>query len=150
MLVRMPSVVQIAERAGVSIETVLRALGDHPLDAQESKVVAEAVAELGPPQSEVLESLRVLTRTGRGTDAQIEADEAEPVARHLLYVDSLIHELDESLDALRNGLGEEQEQRLDDAKLLLHLIVTTWRNVERRLRAVQRELDAPRGPSRRP
>jgi hypothetical protein len=142
----MPSIVEIAERAGVSIDGLVRALNDEATEAERSQI-ATALAELGDPAPTVLESLSVLTgaRTGAGArpSPPVEArlDGPGSSGRHLSAMDALIRELAQQLDALGEGLADEQRERLDDAKVLLQLIVAGWRSVERRVERVERTLD---------
>ncbi len=145
---RMASIVEIAERAGVSIDGLVRALNDEATEAERSRI-ATALAELGEPVPTVLESLSVLTgaRTDSGPEpsppAAARLDGPGSSGRHLGAMDALIRELAQQLDALGEGLADEQRERLDDAKVLLQLIVAGWRRVERRLERVERTLDGP-------
>ena len=57
----MPSVIELAEHAGVSVEALLRGLAAEPVSETEAREIADAIGELGRPSQGVVESLNILT-----------------------------------------------------------------------------------------
>jgi hypothetical protein len=63
-------------------------------------------------------------------------------------VDALLQRLAEDVDELKLELRRAQSERLEDLTLLVDLLTTTWRAVDRRLETIDRKLDRLEG--RRP
>lgn len=111
-----------------------RSLAPRPVDdtierAREQllETFARAAAELEAtlPQgvsSVVFEALRV---------------EVEPVAQRMDQMGTLLEQFARYLDHLQREVGSERAERLEDIKLLVDLIVTGWRSVDRRLGRVE-------------
>jgi hypothetical protein len=59
--------------------------------------------------------------------------EVQPVAQRMTQVGSLLEQLTSAVAEIRAETGAERRERLDDVKLLVDLIETGWRSVDRRL-----------------
>jgi hypothetical protein len=68
-------------------------------------------------------------------------EEALPVARQIAEVRGLTGQLVRRLEALQVELASERRDRLEDLALLVELIGSGWRAVERRLDRAERILD---------
>jgi hypothetical protein len=64
-----------------------------------------------------------------------------PVARHLAEVRGLSAQTIRRLERIQTDLAAEQKARVEDLALLVDLIATGWRGVERRLDRLERVLD---------
>jgi hypothetical protein len=67
--------------------------------------------------------------------------EVLPVARHLAEVRGLSAQTIRRLERLSADLASERKARVEDLELLVDLIVSGWRGVERRLDRLERTLD---------
>jgi hypothetical protein len=68
-------------------------------------------------------------------------EEVLPVARHLAEVRGLSGQTIRRLDRLQGDLAAERKARVEDLALLVELITSGWRGVERRLDRLERVLD---------
>ncbi|MGH3037882.1 MAG: hypothetical protein ACRDLZ_00495 [Gaiellaceae bacterium] len=77
--------------------------------------------------------------------------EVLPVARHIAEVRGLTGQVVRRLEALHTEIAAERRERLEDLALLVDLIGSGWRGVERRLDRAERILDRiERGLEERP
>ena len=77
--------------------------------------------------------------------------EVLPVARHIAEVRGLTGRVVRRLEALQGEIAAERRERLEDLALLVDLIGSGWRGVERRLDRAERILDRiERGLEERP
>jgi hypothetical protein len=67
--------------------------------------------------------------------------EVLPVARHLAEVRGLSAQTIRRLERLSADVAAERRARVEDLELLVDLIVSGWRGVERRLDRLERTLD---------
>jgi hypothetical protein len=67
--------------------------------------------------------------------------EVLPVARHIAEVRGLTGQMVRRIDALQAEVAAERRERLEDLAVLVELIGTGWRAVERRLDRAERILD---------
>ena len=67
--------------------------------------------------------------------------EVLPVGRHIAEVRGLTGQVVRRLERLQAELAAERRERLDDLGLLVDLIGSGWRGVERRLDRAERILD---------
>jgi hypothetical protein len=113
------------------------------LDRAESALgaLAQTAAEL---------ETTVPERLGAAIDEGMRA-EVLPVARHIAEVRGLTGQLVRRLEALQGEIAAERRERLEDLALLVDLIGSGWRGVERRLDRAERILDRiERGLEERP
>jgi hypothetical protein len=67
--------------------------------------------------------------------------EVLPVARHLAEVRGLSGQTIRRLERLQGDVGAERRARVEDLALLVDLIASGWRGVERRLDRIERSVD---------
>jgi hypothetical protein len=93
---------------------------------------------------------RVPERLGAAIEQSMRA-EVLPVARHIAEVRGLTGQVVRRLEALQGEIAAERRERLEDLALLVDLIGSGWRGVERRLDRAERILDRiERGLEERP
>jgi hypothetical protein len=68
-------------------------------------------------------------------------EEVLPVARHLAEVRGLSGQAIRRLERLQTDLASEKKARVEDLALLVDLITSGWRGVEKRLDRMERVLD---------
>jgi hypothetical protein len=128
-------------------------------DAIERARIRLAAAGEGEPEA-ALEGLLERARAGLEalalTAAELEAgmperldtalqrglrEEVIPVARHLAEVRGLSGQTIRRLERIQGDLAAERQARVEDLALLVDLIASGWRGVERRLDRLERVLD---------
>ena len=72
-------------------------------------------------------------------------EEVLPVARHLAEVRGLSGQAIRRLERLQTDLASERQARVEDLALLVDLITSSWKSVERRLSTLERRLEAGEG-----
>ena len=97
-----------------------------------------ALGELAQTASELEAS--VPRRLGAAIEEGMRA-EVLPVARNLAEVRGLTGQVVRRLEALQGEIAAERRERLEDLALLVELIGSGWRGVERRLDRAERILD---------
>jgi len=102
---------------------------------ERAEVALEALAQTAAE----LESA-VPERVGAAVEAGMRA-EVLPVGRHIAEVRGLTGQVVRRLERLQAELAAERRERLDDLGLLVDLIGSGWRGVERRLDRAERILD---------
>jgi hypothetical protein len=68
-------------------------------------------------------------------------EEVLPVAQHIAEVRGLTTQVIRRLERLEAGIAAERRERLEDFGLLVDLIASGWRGVERRLDRIERVAD---------
>jgi hypothetical protein len=157
----MATILQLAEFAEVSAETVLRVVHGEPVSEAVARKVHEAIAVLGPPPypqpTETLParaSKEVATRQDElferfsAAAAELETSlpqgvssvvyealrvEVRPVARHVAEIGALFEHMLTRLERVGTDVASERRERVDDVALLAELITQGWRGVDRRL-----------------
>lgn len=76
--------------------------------------------------------------------------EVAPVAQRVNHMDALVDQLTEIVRQLGEEVGAERRERLEDLKLLVDLIVTSWRRVDARLGRVETMLQRLESQRQRP
>jgi hypothetical protein len=129
-------------------------------DALERARMRLAGAREGQPHWASLESALESAREGLETLAQRTAEleasvperlsaavqdglraEVLPVGRHIAEVRGLTAQTIRRLERLQNDLDAERRARVEDLALLVDLVASGWRGVERRLDRLERVLD---------
>jgi hypothetical protein len=129
-------------------------------DALDRARMRLAEPEGGHPDDSALHALLERARAGLEalavTTAELEAgmperldsalqqglrEEVLPVARHLAEVRGLSAQTIRRLERLQGDLAAERKARVEDLALLVDLIASGWRGVERRLDRLERVLD---------
>ena len=110
-------------------DAALEALLERARSGLEALAVTTAELEAGIPE-------RLDTALQRGL-----REEVLPVARHLAEVRGLSGQTIRRLERLQGDLLAERKARVEDLALLVELISSGWRGVERRLDRLERILD---------
>lgn len=155
--------VEIAEKAHVSVEGVLRVLTREPVsDAIKERVLA-VLDDLDPEQNRILQRFALaalhdaLPRPGDSDDVEDGLAEprallppaSEPSAQlpvpapdtaHLVQLSSVLEELAGAVRDLRSETDTERRERVDDLAVLIELISTGWQGLDRRLGRLERQL----------
>jgi hypothetical protein len=158
----MRRIAEIARSADVSIETVLRVLHGDPVSEELTNRVTSAIEELEPGNEiatrtgveEEIEGARSqLLETFAQAAAELEASlpqglssvvyealrlEVHPISERMLELGSL---LEQTMGSLKAELQAERAERLGDVEVLVDLMVTGWRSVDRRLGRIERALE---------
>jgi Bacterial regulatory proteins, lacI family len=71
--------------------------------------------------------------------------EVGPVAQHMARMGTLFDELGYIIQKVEQEVGAARQERLEDLKLLIDLIESSWRNVDRRLGRLERKLERLEG-----
>jgi hypothetical protein len=110
-------------------EAALEALLERARAGLEALALTTAELEAGMPE-------RLDTALQRGL-----REEVIPVARHLAEVRGLSGQTIRRLERVQGDLAAERQARVEDLALLVDLIASGWRGVERRLDRLERVLD---------
>ena len=166
----------IAREADVPVESVLRVLNRDEvssdvaarvLDAMERhgygrlprRVTGEVVGDAPPDPADAVGRVReqlldavgdvvdVLERP-RSADPERAVGSARELADRIAVMDALVHGLAHDVDELKRELTRSRNERLEDLTLLVDLITTSWRAVDRRLGRIDRKLERLEGPPR--
>ena len=73
------------------------------------------------------------------------AEQVRPVGRNLAEIRGLMNQLIRRLERVEGDLLSERHARVDDLGLLVDLITSSWKSVERRLSTLERRLEAGDG-----
>src|SRR5215210_402481 len=110
-------------------DSALEALLERAQAGLEALAVTTAELEAGMPE-------RLDTAVKQGL-----RDEVIPVAKHLAEVRGLSAQSIRRLERLQGDLAAERRARVEDLALLVELISSGWRAVERRLDRLERSFD---------
>ena len=116
-------------RAGRAGSAALGATVERATEALEA--LAERTAEL---EAAVPERLASALRDGM-------RDQVAPVGRQVAEIRGLSNGAIRRLERLQLGLDAERRERVEDLALLVELVSSGWRGVERRLDRLERTLD---------
>jgi hypothetical protein len=110
-------------------DAALRALLERARAGLEALALTTAELERGIPE-------RLETSLQKGL-----REEVLPVARHLAEVRGLSGQTIRRLERLQTDIASERQARVEDLALLVDLITSGWRGVEKRLDRMERVLD---------
>lgn len=158
---RVATILELARHADVSAESVLRVVNGEPVSGEIAERVNRAIEELGPPAP--LRSLQPLPAEAAVESAPQELFdtfaakleerlpenvgnvvyeavrvEVRPMQQHLAQMEQLCEQVVRRVEEV--GESERQE-RLEDIALLIELVTTGWRTIDRRLARVERLLE---------
>jgi len=149
------TIADIARAADVPVESVLRVLNHDEVSSDVETRVREAMdrygygrmsqlaAEAGERDPE--DALRRVRRQLRdAVDGVVtELEGAGPGGDH---PDALLRRLAQDIEEIKLELRRARSERLEDLTLVVDLITTSWRAVDRRLGAIDRKLDRLEAP----
>jgi hypothetical protein len=72
-------------------------------------------------------------------------EQVEPVGRNLAEIRGLMNQVIRRLERVEGDLLSERHARVDDLGLLVDLITSSWKSVERRLTTLERKLQTGEG-----
>src|SRR4029453_14693638 len=110
-------------------DAALQALLERARAGLEALALTTAELETGIPE-------KLETSLQRGL-----REEVLPVARHLAEVRGLSGQTIRRLERLQTDMASERQARVEDLALLVDLITSGWRGVEKRLDRMERVLD---------
>lgn len=170
---RVSILVEIAEKADVSVEGVVRVLTREPVsDAIKERVLA-VLDDLTPEQTRAVQRFAlaalhdVLEQQGNA-EAAVVPDESQlalPVASldeepeqvpaatsdsALMQLSSVLGELAEAVRDLRRETDAERRERVDDLAVLIDLITTGWQGLDTRLGRIERQVSRLESGRREP
>ena len=73
------------------------------------------------------------------------AEQVRPVGRNLAEIRGLMNQVIRRLERVEGDLLSERHARVDDLGLLVDLITSSWKSVERRLTTLERKLQTGEG-----
>jgi hypothetical protein len=161
--------VEIAEKADVPVEGVIRVLTREPVSDAVTERVLDALDDLTPEQTRAVQRFALAalhdvlprplaTEVPRYPEAEA-ADEAAlaalPAAQDpaeqlqaapapsdaaLVQLSSVLRELAEAVRDLRRETDEERRERVDDLAVLIDLITTGWQGLDARLGRIEKQI----------
>jgi DNA-binding LacI/PurR family transcriptional regulator len=129
----------IARAADVPVESVLRVLNHDEVSSEVAARVRDALEAYGYGR---------LPQLAARTDTEA-AGTSPPDADRATMVDALLHRLAQDVEELKLELRRAQTERLEDLTLVVDLLTTSWRAVDRRLGAIDRKLERLEHPRSR-
>ena len=171
----MSILVEIAEKADVPVEGVVRVLTREPVSDAIKERVLEVLDDLTPEQTRAVQRFAlaalhdVLQRPGdvaEAADGPVAPDPAQlalPVAAAepdllpslapdaaLVQLSSVLGELAEAVRDLRRETDAERRERVDDLAVLIDLITTGWQGLDARLGRIERQVSRLESGRREP
>ncbi len=163
---------EIAARADVPVEGVVRVLTREPVDEHVKRRVLDVFDELGPAETRALERFAlaavhdVFPPEAERADAIPVEDAAAPaviptpeiveagVRREQdelgLRLVLLLEELVVAVRELKSTSQREQQERVDDLAVLVELITTGWQGIDQRLARLEQLVEQREGPEGAP
>jgi hypothetical protein len=159
--------VEIAEKADVSVEGVVRVLTREPVSEAVKERVLGVLDDLTPEQTRAVQRFAlaalhdVLQRPGEALDsvaAAVAAAEGQPALTGaatgsdaaLVELGSVLGELAEAVRDLRRETDAERHERVDDLAVLIDLITTGWQGLDVRLGRIERQVSRIEAGRREP
>ena len=139
---------EVAARAGVPVEGVVRVVTRQPVSRRIEQRVVEILDSLEPEQLRALERLaragspEVVSPSPEVRPARTDAKPAASAGSDelTLRLAMLLEEVAVRLNELRREQLSDRQDRVDDLAVLVDLMTTGWRGVDRRLARVERSL----------
>jgi len=163
---RVSILVEIAEKADVPVEGVVRVLTREPVSEAVKERVLAVLDDLTPEQTRAVQRFAlaalhdVLLRPDEGADPAglpALADEAPPALPAATGADaafvqlgSVLGELAEAVRDLRRETDEERRERVDDLAVIIDLITTGWQGLDARLGRIERQVSRLEAGRREP
>ena len=163
---RVSILVEIAEKADVSVEGVVRVLTREPVSEAVKERVLAVLDDLTPEQTRAVQRFAlaalhdVLLQSGDAIElsAAPAADEDPPVLpaaatgsdAALVQLGSVLGELAEAVRDLRRETDAERRERVDDLAVLIDLITTGWQGLDARLGRIEKQVSRLEAGRREP
>jgi hypothetical protein len=158
--------VEIAEKADVSVEGVVRVLTREPVSEAVKERVLAVLDDLTPEQTRAVQRFAlaalhdVLLRPGDAIDfaAAPAADDVPPALppaptgseAAFVQLGSVLGELAEAVRDLRRETDAERRERVDDLAVLIDLITTGWQGLDARLGRIEKQVSRLEAGRREP
>ena len=135
------------------IEDAIEKARERLREAAEGRPDAAAVdAVLERARAQVEELAQAAAALEATIPAQVEhavvdglQEQVRPVGRNLAEIRGLMNQLIRRLERVEGDLLSERHARVDDLGLLVDLITSSWKSVERRLTTLERKLQTGEG-----
>jgi hypothetical protein len=136
-------IAEIAQRADVSVEGVMRVLTREPVSQDIKERVLAVLPELSPEQTRILQRFALAALHDELPRQEVERTETLPVvvpaaAAIESRLAPILEELVDAIKDLRQEANAERRDRVDDLALLVDVITTGWQGLDRRLGRVER------------
>jgi hypothetical protein len=147
---------EIAQRADVSVEGVLRVLTREPVSTAVKDRVLEVLTDLTPEQTSILQRFALAAlHDDLPREESVSAEAAPalsaPASDELeARVAPILVELTSALEELRRETNQDRRERVDDLALLIDVVTTGWQGMDRRLGRVERMLGRLESAQRTP
>ncbi len=163
---RIPRPDSPAGRSGTKPSPPTPEAGNAPAETPGPRVVAGEVVEqgrernveaddaIGRAREQLLDAVVEVVNELENPDSLDHRSAAlgiRPLADRMAVMDALFERLAEDLEGMKQELGRARSERLEDLTLLVDLITTSWRAIDRRLGRIDRKLERMEGlpePSR--
>jgi len=139
----MATILELANHAGLSTETVLRVVLREPTHEDARRRVLAAIETLGPPDYPRPDSSIEVLPPDPADPVEAPAADAAPSALPVPVREALpeamraelaqIGEFREACESLVSQLRSQRRERIEDLELVTDLLITSWRGVDRRL-----------------
>ena len=108
---------------------------------------AEADDSIGRAREQLLQAVVQVANELENPDSRgrSEAVGIRPLADRMTVMDALLDRLSHDLPGIKRELGRARNERLEDLTLLVDLITTSWRAVDRRLGRIEQKLERMEG-----
>jgi hypothetical protein len=108
---------------------------------------AEADDAIGRAREQLLQAVVQVASELENPDSlsRSEAIGIRPLFDRMTVMDALVDRLSEDLAGIKRELGRARSERLEDLTLLVDLITTSWRAVDRRLGRIEQKLERIEG-----
>jgi hypothetical protein len=161
------TIADIARAADVPLESVLRVISRDEVSSDVAARVRDAMKRYGYDrmpqlfgdrdpadalgrvrqklQDAVDEAVTASENAGSG-DSQPDAVAVGAAVDRMAVINELLHRLAQDVDEIKLELRRARSERLEDMTLIVDLIMTSWRGVDRRLSRIDRTLERFEGP----
>jgi hypothetical protein len=114
---------------------------------EERRDQAEADDAIGRAREQLLQAVVQVASELENPDSRgrSEAVGIRPLADRMTVMDALLDRLSHDLGGIKRELGRARNERLEDLTLLVDLITTSWRAVDRRLGRIEQKLERMEG-----
>jgi hypothetical protein len=136
-------IAEIAQRADVSVEGVMRVLTREPVSEDIKERVLAVLPDLSPEQTRILQRFALAALHDELPRQEVERTETLPdsvpaAAAIESRLAPILEELVDAIKDLRQEANAERRDRVDDLALLVDVITTGWQGLDRRLGRVER------------
>jgi hypothetical protein len=108
---------------------------------------AEADDAIGRAREQLLQAVVQVASELENPDSRSRSEVIgiRPLVDRMTVMDALLDRLSEDLAGIKRELGRARSERLEDLTLLVDLITTSWRAVDRRLGRIEQKLERMEG-----